>query len=448
MFAPPGKEAVELLIDEAREALAEGGYQRAASAGGGATRAAEALGDPGLLAGALAVQADALRMLGDREAAQACYTRVLALAEDPATWARLDQPAAARAVAGAHMNWVDCARFMTDIPYRRLFALLDAAEAWLVAIGHRDWRAGILLQRASLFDRLGDLPAAIAAAEDALAAHNPDAPGYSVATHHFGLGDILRDAGRHAEAAPHYQAILDGPGNDNASRKSAHEGLAHCALARGDPHTARWHATAAVALAAPLGDDALCPALDTLVETCLAAGDTDAAWQNATRHLAAAHRIGGHYRPYHAIRTAVDVALRRLGRPPAGSAESAAAADRAYLDTAHDLLVDLERHAAALDATADTTVYTAEAAERRTRLARVQAGEVGRPNAGGEDSGRNTAAPPGSRPAGPPGGAGGAGPPGPDLAWPGPAGRPDADGYRSGGPGERRERPIRVDRPS
>ncbi len=362
MFAPPGRDAVELLIEEARDALAEGNYRRAASAGGGATRAARTLDDPGLLALALAVEADALRMLGDRTAAQDRYTQVLTLAENPNIWARLDQPTVARAVASAHMNWVDCVRFMTDIPYRRLFAVLDAAEAWLVAIGHQDWRAGILLQRASLYDRLGDLPAAVATAEEALATHNPEAPGYSLATHRFGLGDILRDAGRNAEAEPHYQAILDDPTSDNTSRKSAHEGLAHCALARGDPHAARWHATAAVALAGPLGDDALCPSLDTLVGTCRATGDLDAAWKAATRHLAAANRIGGHYRLYYALRAAADVALDR------------AATNRADLDTAHDLLVDLEHHARALDAATDTTAYTTEAAERHRRLADIGAG--------------------------------------------------------------------------
>lgn len=86
------------------------------------------------------------------------------------------------------------------------------------------------------------------------------------------------------------------------------------------------------------GDDALCLPLEALADACRAAGDSDAAWLAATRHLDAARRIGGHHRPYFATRAAVDVAL-----------------DRRNLASARELLVELAPHAAAMDgATAST----------------------------------------------------------------------------------------------
>jgi hypothetical protein len=174
-------------------------------------------------------------------------------------------------------------------------------------------------------------------------------------------GDILREAGRHADAAPCYRAILDDPAATAYDRKAAHRGLARCAVAASRPGEARGHA--AVALAEPLGDDNLCTALEALVAACRAAGDPDAARHAADRYVDAARRIGGHLRPYYAVRAAVDVALDR--------------ADPADLDAARDLLADLARHAAALDKASGTTRYTAWAAERHRRLAEVEDAQQG-----------------------------------------------------------------------
>jgi tetratricopeptide (TPR) repeat protein len=322
--------------------------------------AAQALGDPGLLVRALDAEAAGLRMLGDDPAALARYTRILALAEDPSARHRLDGEAAASAVFRAHVYWVECALFTTGIPHRELFAVLDAADAWLAATGRRDWRAGVLLERALLHRRLGQTGAAVAAAEEALAAHRPGAPGSTLAGCRFQLGDILREAGRHADAEPHYRAILDDPAATAYDRKAAHQGLARCAVAAGRAGEARGHADAAVALAEPLGDESLCTALDALVAACRAAGNLDAARRAADRYVDAARRVGGHYRPYYAVRAAVDVAL-----------------DRADLDVARGLLADLDRHATALDKAGGTIRYTAWAAERRRRLAEVEDAQQG-----------------------------------------------------------------------
>jgi hypothetical protein len=166
-----------------------------------------------------------------------------------------------------------------------------------------------------------------------------------------GEGRYQRWRRRAAEAAPHYQAILDGPDAGPWNRRVAHQGLAWCALAAGDRTTARREARTAVLLAEPLGDDALCTSLEVLAEACRADGDLEAAWQAATRYLEAAGRIGGHHRPYYAVRNAADVVL-----------------DPADLAAARRLLEELEEHAAALDTATGTTSYTSYTAQRRQRL--------------------------------------------------------------------------------
>src|SRR5262245_5398854 len=133
---------VELLIEESDTASEEGRYQQAWAAARRAVEAAELIDDPSVLIRAVRMEADALRMLGDDAAALARYTRVLGLAEDPSNLDRLGQPAVVWAVAQAYMNWVESARFLTGVPWHRLFDVLEQAERWLEATGHRDWRAG------------------------------------------------------------------------------------------------------------------------------------------------------------------------------------------------------------------------------------------------------------------------------------------------------------------
>jgi tetratricopeptide (TPR) repeat protein len=352
-----GSRAAGLLVDEADGAYAQGRYRHAVAAASRAVDAAGQLDDPVLLVRALRIEASALRMLGDSAAALARYTRILGLAEDPATAGRLDHPDAARAVARAYWGWVDCAQYLTSIPVRELFRVLDAADRWLTAAGHRDWRASILLERALVHARLREMDAAVAAAEEALAVavQHPHAPGFTLGSFRFQLGDILRAAGRAAEAAPLYQAVLADPDSPSWDRYVAHEGLARCALAAGDLDAARREARTAVALAEQLGDVALCVSLEALAEVCRAAGDLDAAWQVATRYLEAAGRVGGHERPFFAARVAADIAL-----------------DRADLAAARQLISELDEHAAARDAAAGTDTRVGEAVERRQRLATLE----------------------------------------------------------------------------
>jgi tetratricopeptide (TPR) repeat protein len=346
--------AAGLLVDEAWDAYDDGRYQAAVAAAGRAVEAAERLDDPVLLVRALWVEADATKLMGDYPAALARFTRILGLAEDPSTRGRLDHPQAAKAVAAAHWNWVQCARFATGIPVRDLFGVLDAAERWLAATGHREWRASVLGERANVHVSLGEFDAAAAAAEEALAiaVQHPGDPGYTLSAHRFRLANILRYAGRVAEAARRYQAVLADPAADQWGRRVAHQGLAWCALKTDDPGTARREARTAVLLAEPLGDNALCTSLEVLAEACRADGDLEEAWRAATRYLETAGRVGGHTALYFATRKAVDIAL-----------------DRGDLTTAKQLLGEMDEHAAALDAARGTTTIGRETARRHQRLA-------------------------------------------------------------------------------
>jgi tetratricopeptide (TPR) repeat protein len=348
-----GTRAAGLLIDQAWAAYYEGRYQQALAAAGRAVEAAGQLDDPALLVRALWIQASTLRLTGDFAAALVRYTRIMGLAEDPAAGSRLDDPKVAEAVADTYWSWTEAARFAGGIPVRELFQVLEAGDRWLTATGHRDWCASILLQRAAVHHALGETEAAVAAAGEALAAKipYPNAPGCTLNGVRYQLGDILRAAGRPADAAPHYQAILDDPDATSWQRCIAHRGLAWCALAAEDAGTARGEARTAVLLAEPLGDKALSTGLEVLAAACRADADLEAAWQAAARYLETAGRIGGHYDPYYAARTAADVAL-----------------DRGDLTAARRLVEELSEHAAALDADIGSTAYANETARRRRRL--------------------------------------------------------------------------------
>jgi tetratricopeptide (TPR) repeat protein len=352
----PGRSAGALLIDQAWSAFRAGRVHEALSAARRVIEAAEHFDDLSLLVRALSVEAYLLQKTGDPTAALARYTRILGLAQDPVTSRRVDDPLAVEAVAEAHWEWVDAARFLTGIPVRDLFGVLDAAERWLVATGHPDWRASILDLRAAVHGQLGEFDTAVDLNQEALALkiRYPNAPGYALAGHRYALGDSLLDAGRAAEAVPHYRAILADPDVGMFSTQWAHAGLADCELAAGDLAAARREALLAVQLAEPFGGGSLTRTLGVLAKVHRAAGDLDAAWEAATRRVEEAARIGGHFRPYQAARDAAEIALDRGDRVAAGR-----------------LLDELDQHAPAMDAAAGSTAHTAAAARLRQRLAEL-----------------------------------------------------------------------------
>jgi hypothetical protein len=134
-------------------------------------------------------------------------------------------------------------------------------------------------------------------------------------------------------------------------RAGVHRDLSEYDTAVGYAEEALAVALQAVQLAESLGDGALCTSLGALAAACRADGDLEAAWQAATRHLEAAGRIGGRYKPYYAARTAADIAL-----------------DRGDLAAAREFLADLDEHARAMDTATGLTAYTADVARRHQRL--------------------------------------------------------------------------------
>ncbi len=347
-----GASAIGLLVDQALAAYGQDRYTEAQAAAQRAVQAARQFDDPVLLVRALRAEADALWILGDDGAALARYTEILGLAGDPANSARLDDPVAADSIGRAHWSWVACARFITAIPVRELFTALDAADQWLGATGRRHWRAAVLQQRSQVHAQLGEEEAAVSYAQEALEVKiaHPEAPGNTLASHRFLLADMLRTAGRRAEAVEQYQAVLDDPRAGNYERAVGHQGLAWCALTTDKP-TALHQARLAVQLAEPSGAEALCPALHVLVIACRANSDLDGAWQAATRYLEAAATTGGHTRLFYATWAACGVALARRDA-----------------DGARDLLVEVDKHARALDAATGGTMQTDRARLCHDRL--------------------------------------------------------------------------------
>jgi tetratricopeptide (TPR) repeat protein len=349
-----GRSAGTLLIDQAWSAFQAGRVRESLSAARRAIEVAEHLDDLSLLVQALHVEAYLLQKTGDPTAALARCTRIMGLAHDPVAGRRLEDELAAEAVAEAHWDWVDAARFLTSIPLRDLFGALDAAERWLAATGHLDWRASILSQRAAIHAQLGEFDAAVDLEQEALAVRirYPNAPGYSLLAHRRALADTLCEAGRAGEAAPHYRAVLADPDAYGWTVQRVHLGLAQCELEAGDLAAARREARLAAQLAEPFGDEPVSRAQGILAKVHCAAGDLDEAWHAAARRLEVAAEIGGHLRPYQAIKDAAEIAL-----------------DRGDRDSAGQLLDELDQHARAMDGATGATTHTAAAARLRQRLA-------------------------------------------------------------------------------
>lgn len=352
----PAVRAIETLIEHARDLFHEGRHRPAAEAAARAAQAADQIENPALLVRALETEANVLRMQGEHGAALTRYTRVLAVAEDTGTRIRLEQPAALMAVAGAFLGWVTCARSVRGIQTRQLLDVLEAGERYLHPIGRTPWRAALLLQRASIHDELGDFDTAVALGEEALAAHEPGPGGYSLAGHRRVLGQLLRRAGRPEEAEPLYQAALEDHGALPDDRVAALEGLARCALDRGDAIAAQRHAAAALEEAEPFGDEYVRTPLSALVQAHQDAGDLDAAAPAAARYLDVARRLGSYAVLFSAIRSVVTVAL-----------------DRGQIDNVAQLLSEMAEHAAVLDRNSDDSFHAEQVVRYSQRFDSLRA---------------------------------------------------------------------------
>jgi tetratricopeptide (TPR) repeat protein len=343
---------IALFLAEAETASDEGRFAQALAATGRAISAAEQAGDALLVVRALDAERRILRSSDDHGGALVRSTRILAMAEDPATRDVLDGPTATRAIANAYLEFAFSGRMHGGMSLRELLKVLDAADAFMTATGHRDWRAGVLMERAEIHSALGDKATALTLAQAAVAAYQPTTPGFSAASYRNCLGSFLADVGRNEEAAGHFEAVLADQAAQIIDRMVARNHLARAALDAGDNATAARHAQAAIDLAEGYSGSAVYGSWGLLARARLAAGEHDAAWQAAEAGLAAAQRAGGHSMLYYATRSAFDVAFGRSDIPGAIG-----------------LVEELAGHAAALDQAQGRTTLTREAASRRRRLA-------------------------------------------------------------------------------
>jgi len=296
-----GHAAVELLITESRTATEESRYRTAQDAADRAVAGAELLGDAVLLVRAIAQQQLALRMAGDYTGALVCCTRILAMAEDPATREALGTEAAAATIARAYMYWVTSARTDARAGLRELLAVLDTAERWLISTGHGHWRSGVLSERSDIYRALGDREQALSCAQEALARYAPGIPGFSLSVYRWSVGRLLSEAGRHQEAQGYLEAVLDDADSPRLDQVTANVWLAYNAVDAGRPADAARAAASAVELAGQCGDDAMTTALDAQCFVLRRARDWAGARIAAERHLGAARRAGGRARIYHAL---------------------------------------------------------------------------------------------------------------------------------------------------
>lgn len=315
---------------------------------------------------AMLVWADALGATGDAAAPQG-YSWVVEAVQDPARREALEGAGLEWEITEAHVSLVHATGFCVPHLYTAdLLRVLDAGEAYVRRIGRPGWRAELLRVRATLLRDLMRPHEAIAPAEEALALRLGDAsgPGPTLATYRRDLGMCLLSAVRYPEAALAFQAVLDDPASLPLDRSYAEEGLACCALETGDVAGAVRHAEEAVRFADEmrstpprLRDDLrLKVALNTLIQAHRAAGDLRAIHMAAERKVEVARRRRRDDSLYEALRAAADAAL------DAGDAARARA-----------LLAEAEPLAAALDPDRGRTGLHEEMAERRRRLAALEA---------------------------------------------------------------------------
>lgn len=342
--------ALELLINEAQSLNNDCQYLNALAAAERAVSLAEELNDPAWLVRALLPEEEALRLSGQVAAALIRSSRILAMAEDPDTREALTSDANVEDIFLAYIRWIDAAHYVTDFPCTRLFDVVDAADRWLRAVGHPEWRSALVLARSNIYRHLGKYDLALSFAEEALATYKSSAPGFSIGSYRRDVARCKLKAGHYRDAEAAFKSLLDSE-RDTSLKSQAFAGLAQCALRIGDEKAASRYAASALRLADQVGDYEVCIALECQVEIFRAMGDLPAAWKSSTRQLEAAKRCDVNWRLYCATRDLIDVAL-----------------DRRDLDSARAAMPALEKYAANEDKAVGRAKYMTESAERRRRL--------------------------------------------------------------------------------
>lgn len=244
----PAARAVELLLDEARDATSAGRHARALAAVERAVLAARSLNEPRLLVRALASEMSLMRTLDDYTGVLRCGLEILAMARDPTLSEELSQPAAAYNICDAFVGFSVAARLRRRTPRNELLEFLDEADRWLTVVGHTDWRCAVLLERALVYIDFYEPQRALDAAQEAFATYSASAPGYGHAAYLMDLGLALAGVDRYGEAKAHFQAVVDAPATRESSRMYALFYLAECLAEEGDTESVRQYCDTALAL--------------------------------------------------------------------------------------------------------------------------------------------------------------------------------------------------------
>jgi tetratricopeptide (TPR) repeat protein len=301
----------ERFLTESRERSHRGDYARSLEAARRAVARARDLRSTELSVRAAEREANTLSLSGcGREAAERLGS-ILSLVNERPRSLRLTDRRVAHAVVCAHLDWVSITGFIDPVPVQRRFEVLDRTEALLMEMGRPDWRSGVLGMRATLLRSLCRYEEAIPLSAHAIRTFSEGAPGSTLASYRQQHADTLFDARRISEAEIEYRAIVTDARRSVRDEKSAHVGLARCALRRGELAVARQHAEEAVRIAKPLSDSALCGALHVLAEVLEKSDELDHAVAVADQLVEKARKTKSPQRLFFAIRSQIDIALAR-----------------------------------------------------------------------------------------------------------------------------------------
>ncbi|HMA33853.1 MAG TPA: hypothetical protein VKY74_05170 [Chloroflexia bacterium] len=250
--ALPGHEQVAALHCQALDAYREGQYATMERLLEQAVAIAAGLDDLPLLVQEHYWLASAQRMQGQHQAALATYVWLIGLASTPATSRQLADTASLKCLVGAFIFFVDCGRFLPEMPVARLLEVVREGLAWLEQVGQPTWGAGLRLARGILLQGRQDWAGARREMEAALAMRrrDPAAPGPTLAAHLLQLAGLLNaeevaDYTTAAQLADEAWTVAHGP----YARGWVCEELVNARLGQGDPAGAAAAAQEALAQA-------------------------------------------------------------------------------------------------------------------------------------------------------------------------------------------------------
>jgi tetratricopeptide (TPR) repeat protein len=345
-------EAFDKVLSEARKASHRGAYAEALEASRRAIARGREVGSVGLEIRATSVEASTLSLMGRGAEAVERLEWVLGVARGERREPELSEARVAHAVVCSYLDWVETTTWLDTSRIPARLEALARADALIAALGKPGWRSGVLSLRASILRAQSRLDDAIALGEEAIRCFERGSPGYTLASYRQQHADVLMEAGRLESAEVQYMAILMEKDRSRRNEKSAHVGLAKCALVRGDAIEARRRAEKALEIAKPLGDSAMYGPLEILIEALHRAGELDHATAVADKLVDRARVSGNRQRLFYAVRRQIDLAISRDDQEGA----------RAWLDEAGALAI-------VLDGSTDGDRYARQVRTRQARLA-------------------------------------------------------------------------------